>query len=107
MEQLKLKKGHIILYLGLLAAVLLIMIFTRNLAAKGNSDKAFVQARDSLRVAIQISPIGISTHGDTLDGFYYDMIRQMAKKEHLALKIDGFTQVKMHLTILKKASATL
>lgn len=107
MEQLKLKKGHIILYLGLLAAVLLIMIFTRNLAAKGNSDKAFVQARDSLRVAIQISPIGISTHGDTLDGFYYDMIRQMAQKEHLALKIDGFTQVKNALDNLEEGKCDI
>lgn len=107
MEQLKLKKGHIILYLGLLAAVLLIMIFTRNLAAKGNSDKASVQARDSLRVAIQISPIGISTHGDTLDGFYYDMIRQMAQKEHLALKIDGFTQVKNALDNLEEGKCDI
>lgn len=107
MEQLKLKKGHIILYLGLLAAVLLIMIFTRNLAAKGNSGNASTSARDSLRVAIQISPIGISTHGDTLDGFYYDMIRQMAKKEHLALKIDGFTQVKNALDDLENGKCDI
>ena len=59
MEQLKLKKGHIILYLGLLAAVLLIMIFTRNLAAKGNSGNEPTPARDSLRVAIQLSLIHI------------------------------------------------
>lgn len=102
MERLKLKKGHVILYLALLAGVFLIMIFTRNLAGKGISSGKSTAAKDSLNVAIQISPIGVSTHGDTLGGFYYDMIRQMATKEHLALKIDGFTQVTGALNDLDK-----
>lgn len=93
MERLKLKKGHVILYLALLAGVFLIMIFTRNIARRGAPVTDSPTMRDSLRVSIQISPIGVSTHGDTLGGFYYDMIRQMAQKEHLALKIEGFTQV--------------
>ncbi|MDE6345408.1 MAG: transporter substrate-binding domain-containing protein [Muribaculaceae bacterium] len=93
MERLKLKKGHIILYLALLAGVFVIMFFTRNLSRKGFAEAGSPHVADSLKVAIQISPIGVSTHGDTLGGFYYDMIRQMAAREHLALKIEGFTQV--------------
>lgn len=93
MERLKLKKGHIILYLALLAGVFVIMFFTRNLSRKGFAEAGSPDAADSLKVAIQISPIGVSTHGDTLGGFYYDMIRQMAAREHLALKIEGFSQV--------------
>lgn len=108
MERLKLKKGHVILYLALLAGVLLIMIVTRNIARRGIADSnrpAMMQ--DSLRVAIQISPIGVSTHGDTLGGFYYDMIRQMAQKEHLALKIEGFTQVTNALNDLENGKCDI
>lgn len=95
MERLKLRKGHLVIYIALLAAVFLIMVFTRNIAGKGLSDGAGHgnAMRDSINIAIQISPIGVSTHGDTLGGFYYDMIRQIAAKEHLALKIEAFTQV--------------
>ena len=109
MERMKLKKGHIILYLGLLVAVFLVMILTRNIAAKGHSasDSAMAQKGDSIRVAIQISPLGVSTNGDTLGGFYYDMIRQMALKEHLALKIDGFTQVTNALTDLAEGKCDI
>lgn len=103
MERLKLKKGHVVIYIALLAAVFVIMIFTRNIAGKGISDSTAnnLSARDSINVAIQISPIGVSTNGDTLGGFYYDMIRQMAEKEHLALKIEAFTQVTSALSDLE------
>jgi len=95
MEPLKLKKGHVVVYIALLAAVLAIMMYTRNLAGKGLSAGSRHDGigHDSLTVAIQISSIGVSTYGDTLGGFCYDMIRQMADKEHLTLKIDAFTQV--------------
>lgn len=103
MERLKLKKGHVVIYIALLASVFVIMIFTRNIAGKGISDSTAnnLSARDSINVAIQISPIGVSTNGDTLGGFYYDMIRQMAEKEHLALKIEAFTQVTSALSDLE------
>lgn len=97
MERLKLKNGHIIIYLALLVAVFLVMILTRGLANKGNKKSGDSIHTDSINVAIQISPIGVSTNGDTINGFYYDMIRQMAVKENLALKIEGFTQVRVAL----------
>lgn len=101
MQQLKVKKGHLTLYIVLLAVVVALMIFTRNLAGK-SSGKGEAKAKgDSLTVAIQMSPLGVSTNGDTLSGFYYDMIRQMAQRENLALKIDGFTQVNTALSDLK------
>lgn len=97
MERLKLKNGHIIIYLVLLVAVFLVMLLTRGLANKGNNKTGDNIHTDSINVAIQISPIGVSTNGDTINGFYYDMIRQMAVKEKLALKIEGFTQVSIAL----------
>ena len=93
MERLKLKKGHVVLYLVLMVLVLAVMMFTRNIARRGTGTGTAPDIRDSLDVAIQISPMGVSTNGDTLSGFYYDMIRRMADREKLALKIDGFTQV--------------
>lgn len=100
---MKLKKGHVIVYIALLVAVFVIMILTRNIAGKGmstqNGDKLH---SDSLRIAIQISPIGVSTNGDTLGGFYYDMVRRMATDEKLTLKIEGFTQVKTALKELEE-----
>lgn len=95
MERMKLKKGHVIVYLALIVVVFVIMVFTRSIAGKNHiSDHPQTeQKNDTIRVAIQISPLGVSTNGDTLGGFYYDMIRQMAEKENLALKIYGFTQV--------------
>lgn len=100
---MKLKKGHVIVYIALLVAVFLIMILTRNLAGKGLSSHEGDRIHaDSLRIAIQISPIGVSTNGDTLGGFYYDMVRQMAADENLALKIEGFTQVKTALKELEE-----
>lgn len=93
MERLKLKKGHVVLYLVLMVLVLAVMMFTRNIAGRGSAAASAAGTRDSLNVAIQISPVGVSTNGDSLSGFYYDMIRRMADREKLALKIDGFTQI--------------
>lgn len=109
MERMKLKKGHVIIYLALLAAVFAVMIFTRNLAGKGRvaNANAIEHKNDTICVAIQISPLGVSTNGDTLGGFYYDMIRQMAANEHLALKIDGFTQVTNALNDLEEGKCDI
>lgn len=105
---MKLKKGHVIIYLALLAAVFAVMIFTRNLAGKNRAGRnVSSQANDTVCVAIQISPLGVSTNGDTLGGFYYDMIRQMAAKEHLPLKIDAFTQVTAALKDLEEGKCDI
>ena len=92
MERLKLKKGHIFIYMGLLAASLLVMIFTRGIAST-HARQGVAARSDTLKIGMQISPIGVSTHGDTLGGFYYDMVRQMAATERLPVKIEAFTQV--------------
>lgn len=92
MEPLKLKKGSIIVYLVLLALVLVVMIIARNNALKGSAENKS-EDRDTINVAIQISPIGVTTIGDTLGGIYYDKIRQIAVKQHFHPKISGITNI--------------
>ena len=92
MEPLKLKKGSIVVYLVLLALVLVVMIIARNNALKGSAENKS-EVRDTINVAIQISPIGVTTIGDSLGGIYYDKIRQVAVKQHFHPNISGITNI--------------
>ena len=99
MEPLKLKKGSIVVYLVLLALVLVVMIIARNNALKGSAENKSV-VRDTINVAIQISPIGVATIGDSLGGIYYDKIRQIAVKQHFHPKISGITNIQSAISDL-------
>ena len=99
MEPLKLKKGSIIVYLVLLALVLVVMIIARNNALKGSAENKS-EDRDTINVAIQISPIGVTTIGDSLGGIYYDKIRQIAVKQHFHPKISGITNIQTAISDL-------
>ena len=99
MEPLKLKKGSIIVYLVLLALVLVVMIIARNNALKGSAENKS-DDRDTINVAIQISPIGVTTIGDSLGGIYYDKIRQIAVKQHFHPKISGITNIQSAISDL-------
>lgn len=99
MEPLKLKKGSIVVYLVLLALVLVVMIIARNNALKGFAENKS-EVRDTINVAIQISPIGVTTIGDSLGGIYYDKIRQIAVKQHFHPKISGITNIQSAISDL-------
>lgn len=99
MEPLKLKKGSIIVYLVLLALVLVVMIIARNNVLKGSAENKS-EDRDTINVAIQISPIGVTTIGDSLGGIYYDKIRQIAVKQHFHPKISGITNIQSAISDL-------
>lgn len=99
MEPLKLKKGSIVVYLVLLALVLVVMIIARNNSLKGSAENKS-EDRDTINVAIQISPIGVTTIGDSLGGIYYDKIRQIAVKQHFHPKISGITNIQSAISDL-------
>jgi len=89
------------LYILLLLAVSAVMFFARNCSTPTwhvNDNRA---GGDTLNVAIEISPIGISTRGDTLSGYYYDMVRMLALQHKRPLKIDGFTHLESVLDNLE------
>lgn len=48
---------------------------------------------DTIEVAIEISPVSLSTSGDTLGGFYYDLMRRIAAAEGLNVKFTPFSQI--------------
>lgn len=100
MERMKVKKGNIFIYIVLLAAAIAVMFFTRGLARQHAGSMA--ADNDTIVVGMQISPMGVSTNGDTLSGFCYDMLREMAASEGVKLNIEGFTQVSTALDRLKK-----
>lgn len=103
MQKLEPKKGNILIYLILLAVAIMAMVYACN-RSKSNQEqpKPVVVEQDTLRVGIQISPMGVSTASDTLSGFYYDMIRRIAADNGLAIKIDGFTQISNALEKLER-----
>ena len=47
---------------------------------------------DTLNVAIEISPTGMSLAGDTLSGEYYDLIRKLCREHGVPVKFHPFTR---------------
>lgn len=100
MDRLPVKKGNIYIYVALLAAALLLMTITRNLA-RTNSPTA-VKSEDPISIGIEISPSGVTIQGDTLGGYYYESVNRIAAKEGIDLTIDGFTQLPHAIERLNK-----
>lgn len=78
-------------YIVLLVLTVMAMISIRNCSTPSETITDRRAEGDTINVAIEISPVGVSTKGDSLGGFYYDMIREIAARNNLTLKIDGFT----------------
>lgn len=97
MKHPELKRGTLTLYMLLLPAVVAAMMMLRNCSGATwhvNDSRA---TGDTLNVAIEISPLGLSTRADTLSGFYYDMVRELARRHGRPLKIDAFTHLESAL----------
>lgn len=93
MRRLEFRRGTMALYLLLLVAVTGVMMLSRNCSSPTWHVTDARAGGDTLNVAIEISPIGLSTRGDTLSGFYYDMVRMLATAHGRPLKVDGFTHL--------------
>lgn len=94
-------KGHLSLYILLLAAAVFAMTLIRNCSSPTWTVRQGRAGGDTLNVAIEISPIGLSTRGDTLSGFYYDMICRLAASHNRALRIDGYNNLDSTLNELE------
>lgn len=100
MERMKVKKGNLFIYIVLLAVAIAVMFFTRDLSRQ-HADSTTPYS-DTIVVGIQISPMGVSTNGDTLSGFSYEMLRAMTVSKGIKLNIEGFSQVSTAIDRLKK-----
>lgn len=104
MRKLEPKKGNLLIYLGLLIFAVAGLFVARQSTTRHivkRPTPLAVELDDTIRVGMQISPIGVSTAADTIGGFYYDMIRQIAADNNLTLEISGFTQIADALEMLQ------
>lgn len=95
MERIPLKKGNIYIYIGLLAAAILVMI-----AANKFSKTQDRSNTDRIIVGMQISPVGVCVQGDSLGGYYYGMVTRIAKQNNIGVSFDGFTQIRQALKLM-------
>lgn len=92
-ELKKIGSRRVPLYLGLLllAAVAMWMLKTCSVAVPSviSDDKA--SGGDTIDVAIDYGPMSLFTYDDTLGGFNYDLMREIAAKEGLHVKFHPVT----------------
>lgn len=93
MRKLKPKNGRLSLYIGLLAGVAIIMILIKQCSRPSYPTEDIPAGGDTINVAIELSPTGVTTSGDSLSGFHYELINAIAKVGKRPLKISGFTNL--------------
>ena len=101
MKKLNPKRSSLSLYFTLLLAVIVVMVLLRNCTKTTwhvNDNRAW---GDTLNVAIEISPLGLSTSNDTLSGYYYDLIRTLSREHNRPIKIEAFTHLESALDRLE------
>ena len=80
-EPVKLKKGQPLVYLVLLVVAVAMMAMLRHCAGSGATNTSERPADDdTIRVAIEYSPLMCYTYADTLGGFNYDLIRLISHR---------------------------
>ncbi len=92
------KKGSLTIYLLLLIVAPALMVALRQCSVKGIGERReAIAGGDTINVAIEISPMGVTISGDTLGGYYYDIMRQLASAHGRQLRFHPFTQLKTAL----------
>lgn len=87
------KKGQLTFYLALLLGVLIVMFLLRQCSSSrgDGGDPLGLAGGDTLNVAIDYSPMSLYTYADTLGGFNYDVMRQIAAHSGMAVKFHPIT----------------
>lgn len=100
-RKLEMKKGAMAMYVILLAAALGLMLFARQCSTRrigGRPDT--IAGGDTLNVAIEISPTGLSLAGATLSGEYYDLLREVCRRHDQPVKFHPYTRLEDALSWL-------
>lgn len=93
-EKMQQKKGNAPFYMLLLAIVVIVMMMLRQCSVKSLPPRQDnIAGGDTINVAIEISPVGVTLQRDTLSGTYYDMLADMAAQHGRPLKFHPFTQL--------------
>lgn len=97
-ERPKPARGKTLLYVVLLVAALTCMVMLRECSIFRSyrvSDRP--ASGDTLDVAIEYSPMSLYRYADTLGGFNYDVIRQIAAQKGVPLKFHPLTNISQGL----------
>lgn len=109
MQQFKLKNGALGTYIALLAGVLMLMFMLKQCSSsrtdRGNAG-AFASG-DTLNVAIDYSPMSMYMNGDTIGGFNYDMLRELAAINNLKLKFHPVNSLERAMELLDSGYCNL
>lgn len=106
-NRLQAKRGSLWLYLVLLILAPTLMIMLRQCSSKKIGPQPDMAAGgDTLNIAIEISPAGLDLSGDTLTGYYYNMLRRISAaapdSAPLPMRFLPFTRVEDALTWLNE-----
>lgn len=86
------KKGSSSLYILLLILAAGCMIGVRQCSKPHLPPRAEnIATGDTINVAIEISPTGVTMQGDTLGGLYYDLLNEASRRHRRPLKFHPFT----------------
>lgn len=95
------KKGNPTIYIVLLAVIISLMAVLHHCSSQApkpaHNDEV---GGDTLRVAIEYSPLACYTYDDTLGGFCYDAVRLMAATAHRGVKFYPIVQLEDALSSL-------
>lgn len=102
MKRLNMKKGAAGAYISLLAGVLFVMFMLRQCSSSATtvSGEQSHPGADTLNIAIDYSPMSMYMIDDTLGGFNYDLLRELAADNGLRLKFHPVTSLDKALSRL-------
>ena len=91
-KRLQPQRGQLALSLLLLVGALFLMISVRQCSAPGLPPRhEDIAGGDTINVAIELSPMGVSLAGDTLAGAYYDTVREVCRRHGINVRFHPFT----------------
>lgn len=94
LRQLPPKKGNISLYLILLIFAVGLMVMLKECSGKQLPLKIErIAGGDTINIAIEISPMGVTMVGDTLGGVYYNMLSKAADRHGVPVMFHPFTML--------------
>ncbi len=93
-RKLEVKKGAMVAYTILLAVAVGMMLCARQCSVQRIGARPdTVAGGDTINVAIEISPTGLSLVGDTLSGEYYNLLRDVCRHHGRAVKFHPYTRL--------------
>ncbi len=94
------KKGNPVIYIVLLLVIISLMAVLHLCSRQAPATASHEAGGDTLRVAIEYSPLACYTYNDTLGGFAYDALRLMAATAHRNVKFYPIVQLEDALNAL-------